>query len=250
MRRHLRLAMVLVGALAPAATQASAFLINFESPTYTADTSLFGVDGWGVFNSPSSLVTPGTGVPNVLAGSQSVAVINPGLYKHTFQIPAGPLPSAITNQWLQQVPSGDFSQFYPSDNLAGGGTPLGVQATGGGTFTLFGSGGISNAGAPAVAGNTYLVEMEINFSIPNPNFQGYATNLTTAGPRTFIGSAASAHSYTAASVFQSANGGFFVGKANAGATYFDNFEVLVPEPASLALLAIGAACTLRRARSV
>ena len=66
--------------------------------------------------------------------------------------------------------------------------------------------------------------------------------------RTFLGTGTSASSFGPSAIFQNPGGGLFVGKVSGGNIYYDNFEVVIPEPASLGLLALGTVMMLRRRR--
>lgn len=212
-------------------------LIPFEAPTYTAGLAVQGQDGWAfTFQTATNKVTSSSTTPNVvLDGDQSLAVLATGLVGRPFNL-AGPLPTVITISTLMRVDgSSGYGHLYLTNSLSGAATPMGLYAYPGGTFILFGNPQTSS-GVPVVSTNTYLVEMVVDFSTAKPTFEAFATNLTTAGSRLSLGTGTSYSILTAADIFESSNGGIWVGQANADAAYYDNIDAPIPEPASAALL--------------
>jgi hypothetical protein len=231
-----------------AASAAEAAFVDFEPPAYTADASVQGQDGWTAgYASPTGVITPATETSVVLAGDQSLAVTHTGLYRRAVNLPAGPLPEVITVSYLHRVDatadSTRYGAFYVSHSFTSVATPMGVEAytTNSGNpgfFTLFGT-PYTPSSVPVEIGDTYLVEMVIDFGTPTPTFEGFATNLTDGGPRLSLGTRSSFAATTAADIFQNTNGGIYVGNGNAAAAYFDDIDILIPEPASIALLVMG-----------
>jgi hypothetical protein len=244
-------------AMLVAAGPASAAFIDFEPPIYTADATVQGQDGWtNGFASPNSKITPATETGVVLAGQQSLAVTHTGLYRRAVNLPAGPLPEEITVSYLHRVDATAdgtrYGAFYLSHNFSATATPMGVEAyvTNAGNpgfFTLFGV-PYTPSSVPAEIGDTYLVEMVIDFGAPTPTFEGFATNLTDTGPRLSLGTRSSFAALSAADIFQNTNGGIYAGNGNATAAYFDDIDIVIPEPASLGLVALGGLVMMSRRR--
>jgi hypothetical protein len=251
-------AITIGAALLGAAEVSQAAFVDFEPPTYTANVTVAGQDGWqSGFASPNSKITPAIETSVVLAGAQSLAVTHTGLYRKAVNLPAGPLPEEITVSYLHRVdadPSGTrYGSFYLSHNFTTAATPMGVEAyayNGGnpGFFTLFGLPYPVPSAVPVIAGKTYLVEMVLDFGTPTPTFEGFATNLTDAGPRLSLGTRSSFATLTAADIFQNTNGGLYVGNGDASIAFFDDITIVIPEPASVGLLAAGAVVVLGRRR--
>ena len=165
---------------------AEAVMVDFESPLYTAATTFDGVDGWahwGDFGG-STVITPdpgGSGDSTVLSGSQSARMTGVGgapciMYR---QFDAGPTGwdtgSVLSGNMRMSGTSGSVELFY-SNAPSTGGTPGGVIATVGGTFTLFGSaegGYYYDTGVPSFSNRNYFVEMEVD--LDENTFTAYVT---------------------------------------------------------------------------
>lgn len=172
-----------------------AALIDFETPTYTAGSTIVGVDGWVIppfATNNESVVTPdaaGSGDTRVLAGAQSARLWSD--VATTFVVRVFDEETIIGNgavlsaRMLTDGTAGRAEVLFTND-LTTGSTPLGIIANAGGNFDLFGSSLATDSGVPVVNNADYLLEMEMDMR--NQTFEGFVTNLTAAGPRTSLGS--------------------------------------------------------------
>ncbi len=110
---------------------------DFESPTYTAGTSFFGVDGWSTFSTtppPSMRITPDpltSGYTKVISGGQSGLFYSPSdsLSKgFTSSSDIGAQTTVSAQVWID---TGSSYLTLLSNNIATGATPLGLFMSGG-----------------------------------------------------------------------------------------------------------------------
>lgn len=229
-------AMVLAGMLSGTA---EAVMVDFESSLYVAGQPWKGVDGWATLPitgfDASTLVTSSSQSPpfnTVLSGTQSGGI--GGDARSVLSRPFDPGPTEFATGNYHTVlsclvaadgPTGSSAGFFYGTSLSTGSTPGGIEAFIGGNFQLFGntSGYYQDSGVPFVAGNTYKLEVELNFD--NNNFKGYATNLTTSGPRVSLGTLGMIGANTAASYPISGFSIYTLGNAMAAYDDFDVYEV-------------------------
>lgn len=267
--------MVLLGLLFvchPRSVEA-AVVSGFETPTYTAGSSLFGTDGWNDPNYGSSraLTTPASGEvesPFVLGGEQS-AYIQGGARKSFAS--AGIVAQEIGElSWLQASPGSSDDLFvggYQGGFLwinIGSATPTGIaavkQGDGSMAIRLFGLAGWSGGGQDYIMGSSgsdvsqvYRFYMQLDFdahsmtgyySLGNGNYVGGAS-----GQKILLGTVAIPAELTA-EILASDYG---IGFLNAGGyTVVDDIMMTpIPEPGTVSLVGIApfaAAFSLRGRR--
>ena len=233
-------------------------IVDFEAPLYTAGSSINGVDGWSL--GTLGLVTSGSTSPAiVLSGSQSVTFTSFNYAKRQFT-GSPTFSNGDTFSTLMRLdPTAGFLEygtFYLSDDIPGSATPGGgsMYSIGAGAtdavFVLEGFGGQINTGVPFTKGDTYRIDMIVTFSngVSLAGYTAYATNVTLAGSPVLLGSHVMNTSVTAAN-FSSTGGLIPYSGMNDGVSFDDLSVTPVPEPASMALLAAGAAFVLRRRRA-
>lgn len=224
---------------------------DFESPTYTMDTDISGVDSWSEYGGTSGgLVTPGTTGYPALLGSQSFVAFGSGrLYVRPFVA-----PMVLTNDteisWLfwQEGSAGvgnPGNNFVYLGDSVGGASPIaGVGGAPTDTFKLVGVGADTDSGVTLLRQKTYRLSMVLDFD--NQEFDAYAENLTDSGPRTFLGTKGFALPLAAGPTTGAAP---ILGFTKTGGSAFvvDDFMV-IPEPTSVALAGLGALFIARRLR--
>lgn len=181
---------------------AEAVMVDFELPDYTAGGEWVNVDGWIPFNladwTAPTLVTPSGGETAVLSGSQSGRLGSGTKVGVGRFFDSGPITSFATGDYrtvisclVQGSGTGGTKEtigFNLASDPVVAGTHAGIQLEIGGNIKLFGNtaGYLLDSGVSFVSGDTYKLELELNVS--NNSFKGYATNLTAAGSRTYLGS--------------------------------------------------------------
>ncbi len=188
--------MVLLGLLAGTTYAA---MVDFETPTYAAGFTVIGVDGWEEFIGASTTVNPDTwiGDSRVLEGSQSMRMDGArSIVTRPFD--AGPIGydtgTIVKTRMLVDNTADAMGEFYFSHEIDPGGssTPAGIIGAVGGNFQLFGysSPGVAGSidtGIAFSADTDYLLEIELD--LDTQSFNAFATDMTSGGARTSLGSA-------------------------------------------------------------
>jgi hypothetical protein len=222
-------AMLSAMVVAPAAA-----MVDFES--YPVATDFIGYDGWTYYGSAAATtITPDYWLTppdeRVLAGLQSARIWDTTIVGRPFD--AGPTEygtgTTLSARMMVDGASGS-GEFYFSQNIAAWGTPAGIVGHAGGNFDLYGraTGGSAVVNIPTsvpfFTNTTYLLEIELN--LENQSFDAYATNLTTPGPRTSLGTAYFGGTVAPASY---TTGGFCLTSLGAVAIY-DELDIDVVPP--------------------
>jgi hypothetical protein len=235
--RRLASAIGVAVGIASGPLQAAVFC-NFEAPTYTANTTFDGVDGW--FASASARVTPLPGYPQVLEGSQSGWMANTSA-KRVWN--AEVKPYIGTNDtyisWLVDRPYGfGRSEFYFSDNIAGAATPGGIVLGSGGDIRIFAAslGGEATTGVNYQTNTIYRFGMLFDFT--NNTFKAFVENVTAATPQQSLGTYTMFGGPKNTTSIRNNGGIFLFDSPGATATIWDDIQV-IPEPSAAMLLALG-----------
>ena len=227
---------LLVGGLSGTA---EAVMVDFELPIYTAGSSFAGVDGWVDLTTSATVVTPATGDATVLYGSQS-GRLSGALSALVRRFDAGPTEfgtgTTISGHLLVEgtSPAGGTGElfFTPDD---GGHMPAGIQGKVGGNFSIFGTtyGAYIDTGIAFSTDVDYLLEIELNLNAQM--YDAYVTNVTSAGPRTSLGTDIVLAMGAGGSVSPGdyATSCFELVSRNGGVAVYDNFDVDVVAPIPL-----------------
>ena len=231
---------------------------DFEAPAYSpgGDTSLNGMlaNGWAT-GGAGGIIYPSTGVPlptyTPLVGDQSVYVYS-ATWSHDWGAGASAVGDGATVSYnvRTEVNAGAGETWFFVSHSLPGSTPAGIimRESDDEVFLLGANGGATANYLPTGFNYTnfknYKFEMILDFT--NDRFDAYVTNVSDVGPRTFLGT----QDFTTDldPVDTATNGGIIMGNWGGGtASMWDQFEI-VPEPASLALFALGGllAARLRR----
>ncbi len=177
---------------------AGAAMVDFEPPTYTAGSSALGVDGWADFLGADAVITPSVDESRVLLGSQSMRLTGArSIVTRPFD--AGPIGydtgTIVKSRMLVDDTAGGTGELYFSHNIdpVGSSTPAGIVGVVGGNFELFcftspGVAGNLDTGVPFAANSDYLLEIELDLDAQV--FNAFATDMTSGGSRTSLGTAA------------------------------------------------------------
>jgi len=219
---------------------------DFESPTYTADTSFSGVDGWAVFAGSTfrARVSPTTDPDDlsvdttVLEGAQSgwVKAVQPYRGWNGLQSFVG---DGLQISWLMQPTALTRTELYMSDNPAIGNTPIGMILDASGNIKIQAQdSGLVDTGFDYLANKTYRMLMLFDFT--GKTMRATAENLTDGGPVINLGSVnMSAAFVTPASINTiKSTGGLYLVERDGNVTFFDDIQI-VPEPTELAWLGFG-----------
>lgn len=223
----------------------AAVFSNFESPTYTANTTFDGVDGW--FGSANTRVTPLPGYPQVLEGSQSAWLASTAARRawnnevKPFIVTNGTYLSAL----VSVVDHYESTELYFSDNLAIGATPAGLILGGDGTFRVFSPtvGGEASTGVSYDADDTYRIGMLFDFAANT--FSAFQQNVTEGAPLSYLGTYAM-YGGPKDTTFVKNNGGIFLfERSGTTAAIWDDIQV-IPEPSAAMLLAVALSLLARK----
>lgn len=253
MSRALSLSLAAAGSmiLAGAAVSSGAIIANFEQPTYTAGThEISGIDGWtravgaanGGWVSPAGAWGPPT-YP-ILEGSQSWVQYANEQYVRGWGSAASEVSDGATLSALVRpgTMGSGFVGFYLNATSSTNLPVAGIRMNYDGTNYLFRMANASGGayGPSFTPTDTYKLELVLDFT--NATATGYATDVTTSGPRTSIGSIAFSNNGNII-----ANGGVQLYTAGGNYPVYDDIQVnAVPEPAMLGLLGLGGLVLMRR----
>jgi len=239
-------------AFAISMSTASALIVD-DFDSYAAGSTLAS-NGYTQFGGGASIVYPDAGsglVPPAfppLQGTQSVYLSSQfdGRGWGAASVAVG---DGMTLSWLVRDEidaSTGQTQFYLSNNagIGGGGSLAGILLDHA-TEEIRLTGLTETAtGFSFLAPNTYKFEMVVDFTAAT--FDAYFTDVTGAGSRTLLGTGKAFTPVTAAAM--AADGGVLLGAAGSAASFDDIQLIAVPEPASIALLALSGLFLLRGSR--
>lgn len=237
---HHRLGVVLAAAVLAGLPVMASMVYDsngFESPTFTTG-NLNGQNSWGV-NYTASAVTVETAVVRSgqqaveaqrIAGNTSSCYVERGITATTglVQVKA----SLRINDMVAS--SGYFDAFYVSKSGTGSDRETILYFYGNGNIRVF-DGGTERTVSTWTAGNWY--DVDFLFDTTAQKFNLAINGSTVATNYSFLNATATSVNTL---IFQEYGG-------QAGSKlYIDNVQVLIPEPAALALFGLGATLVLRR----
>lgn len=226
---------------------------DFESPTYTADTSFVGVDGWSNFAGANfrARVSPTTDPDDlsvdttVLEGAQSGWVKGAFPYRGWNGL-ENFVGDGLQISWLMRAEALTRTEVYMSDNPGIGDTPTGMALDASGNIKIFAQdSGLVDTGYDYLANKTYRMLLLYDFTAKT--MRATAENVTDGGPVINLGSVFMSAAFTTPASINTikTTGGIFLIERDGNVTYFDDIQV-VPEPSSAFLLVLGGLLWWRR----
>jgi hypothetical protein len=255
-----RINLIALGALSVcgvAVSSNAATFSDFEAPTYTANTTFAGVDGWAMYaGSPArAKVTPAVDddvpapVPTVLEGAQS-GFLKGSQVTRTWNGLESLVSDGVEVSWLMRATALTRTEVYLSDNPVGGNTPVGFVLDAAGNIKIIApDSGTVDSGLDYLANKTYRMTMTLDFD--NSSMTATAQNITDGGPVVGLGTIFHNNAFESSLVTAGANGGLFLVERDGNIVVFDDFDVSnpqIPEPGTAALSGLSVCVLLRRRR--
>lgn len=243
--------------LAAGANAVVLYSTGFEAPTFTAGSSSVGLDGWVTGSGSGSSQTVSTDYAS--GGTQSLKYDNSGtlnsFYSVRHLLVANPDPTKpyelMANIRVGGTNGADRITELMFSTGTLGGCYLGISIGGDGkiragkTWSAIYSGtAIATAGAGTYADRWLTAKLEIIAStgVGNVRIEGFSDASVYTASFTTVTSPLATHYVNLGSDYNTTT-------ARAGISYFDNVQLAsVPEPATLAVLGLGAAALIRRRR--
>jgi hypothetical protein len=239
--------------LTVAASSQGATFSDFESPTYTADTSFSGVDGWSVFAGSTfrARVSPTTDPDDLSVDTTVLEAAQSGWVKSVqpYRLWNGVenfVGDGLQISWLMQPTALTRTELYMSDNPGIGNTPVGMVLDAAGNIKIQAQdSGLVDTGFDYLANKTY--RMLLLFDFTAKTMRATAENVTDAGPVINLGSVFMSAAFTTPASIATikSTGGLYLVERDGNVTYFDDIQV-VPEPSSALLLVLAGLVWMRR----